>query len=91
MKYPSLTHSPAGGPVTADALRRAIARLDFLEAHERCIFAPALFGTLTTARLIARHIKKGNLPKVFQAKHFYDKGWEEDEVLKGWDVLKSHG
>jgi len=68
---------------------------EYLAAHSKRVFAPALFGPLTAARELARHIKKGDLPDVFQAKFVYDKGWagltESVEVGKALDVLENYG
>jgi hypothetical protein len=90
-----LADNPARGPVTCDALRMAIDWAEYLAAHSRRVFAPALFGPLTAARELARHIKKGDLPDVFQAKFVYDKGWagltESVEVGKALDVLENYG
>jgi hypothetical protein len=90
-----LADNPQGGPVSCDALRMAIDWAEYLAAHSKRIFAPALFGPLTAARELARHIRKGKLPDVFQAKFIYDKGWagltDSVEVGKALDVLENYG
>ena len=90
-----LADNPQGGPVTCDALRMAIDWAEYLSGHSNRIFAPALFGPLTAARGLARHMRKDDLPDVFQAKYVYDKGWagltESMEVGKALDVLENYG
>jgi hypothetical protein len=90
-----LADNPDGGSVTANALRMAIGWVKYLEGHAKRIYAPALFGPLTTAHAIARHIRKGDLPATFQIKTICDKGWsgltESEEVRKALELMQTHG
>jgi putative DNA primase/helicase len=70
-----LVDAPEGGPVTDDALLRALTWCDYLEAHARRLYAPALDSGLHAARELKRRIQRGDLPDPFEKRQVYRKGW----------------
>ena len=70
-----LADAHEGGPVTEAALLTAIAWAEFLEAHARRLYAPALDPALHAARELDRHIRASDLPERFTAREVYLKGW----------------
>ena len=71
-----LADNPDGGPVTEASVTRAIAWTDFLEAHARRIFAPAMDPALFAARELDRHIQKGDLGRQFKIRQIVRKNWK---------------
>ena len=49
--------------------------MEYLEAHARRLYAPALDPALHAARELARHIQAGDLGVEFKARDVYLKGW----------------
>ena len=73
-----LTHladHPSGGPVPMDCLLKAFAWAEYLEAHQRRIYAPALSDEITAAKKLAEKIKKGEITDQFSARDIYRKCW----------------
>lgn len=73
-----LTHLadvPEGGPVTETAMLSGIAWAEYLEAHARRLYAPALDPALHAARELDRHIRAGDLANPFQARDVYRRCW----------------
>lgn len=90
-----LADEPNGGRVSAGALRCAIRWAEYPEAHAARIYAPVLQGKTMLARELAKRIKAGKLPSVFQVKTVADKGWsglaQTDDVRKALETLESCG
>ena len=80
------------GPISYNALERAIAWAEYLEPHARRIYAPAISPDLTAAHAIAARIKSGHLPECFTARDIYRHGWSglsiRASVVAGLSVLE---
>lgn len=70
-----LIDDPATGAVSEAALVAAIAWGEFLEAHARRLYAPALDPALAAARELDRHIRNGDLGTVFTTREVYRPCW----------------
>ena len=70
-----LVDAPEGGPVSVDALIRALAWGEYLEAHARRLYAPALRPEVEGARELARRIRRGDVPSPFMVRDVYRRGW----------------
>lgn len=72
-----LTHlaNEATGPVSEAAMLTAVGWVEYLEAHARRLYAPALDPALHAARELDRHIRAGDLEAEFQARDVYRRGW----------------
>jgi len=70
-----LADVPEGGPVAESSILTAIAWAEFLEAHARRLYGPALDPALHAARELDRHIRAGDLPNPFQAREVYRHHW----------------
>lgn len=90
-----LADHPEGGPVTNNSLQIAMDWVEYLEAHSKRLYGPALNSGLHAAKELAKHIRKGDLSSPFQARTVYLKGWSgldksgTDEALEtlheyGW-------
>lgn len=77
-----LADCPNGGAVSEIAMVSAIGWSEYLEAHARRIYAPAIDPSLHAARELDRHICAGDLPTGFKARDVY---------VKGWRLLGRHG
>jgi len=89
-----LADNPAGGPVTLKAALQAIAWTEYLEAHSRRLYAPALDMPAHAARALGERIKAGEVAPVFQARDVYRKHWaglDREAVDEALDVLESIG
>jgi len=80
------------GPVSLLALERAIAWAEYLEPHAQRIYAPAIAHDLDSARVLARRIQSGEVPRRFSLRDdIYDKGWSglatKEDAKKAIDVL----
>ena len=80
------------GPVTGEAMARALDWCGHLESHARRIYAPLADGGLSAAHALLR--KRKELPDVFTARDVYRKGWgglDMDATGEAIDVLVEHG
>jgi hypothetical protein len=68
-----LADAPDGGPIARPSLLRALAWCEYLEAHARRIYAPAMTPELTAARELDRRLP--SLPDPFSARDVYRHGW----------------
>lgn len=80
------------GPISYDAIERAIAWAEYLEPHARRVYAPGISPDLTGAHAIATRIKSGDLGESFTARDIYRNGWSglstRDAVVAGLKVLE---
>jgi hypothetical protein len=80
------------GPVSADAMLKALGWCEHLEGHARRIYAPATDNGLTAAHLLLR--KRDSLPDGFTARDVYRKCWagldDPDTVAEALSVLADH-
>ncbi len=80
------------GPVTGEAMARALDWCTYLESHARRIYAPLADGGLSAAHALLR--KRKELPEVFTARDVYRKHWgalDQDAAAEALDVLKEYG
>lgn len=72
-------------------LERAIAWAEYLEAHARRIYAPAISPDMDAARLLSRRIRRGGIGESFALRDVYNNGWSglstRDDVAKAVTVL----
>jgi putative DNA primase/helicase len=82
------------GPVTDDAVRRAIAWGQYLETHARRVYGSVTAVAGDTARAILGKIWDGSLPPGFTARDIKQKNWSrlahDDDVRAGLDLLVEH-
>lgn len=80
------------GPVSADAMLKALGWCEHLECHARRIYAPATDNGLTAAHLLLR--KRDSLPDGFTARDVYRKCWaclnDPDTVAEALALLTDH-
>ncbi|WP_312320788.1 DUF3987 domain-containing protein [Stenotrophomonas sp.] len=80
------------GPVSADAVLKALGWCEHLERHARRIYAPATDNGLTAAHLLLR--KRDSLANGFSARDVYRKCWaglnDPDTVTEALAVLSDH-
>lgn len=80
------------GPVSADAILKALGWCEHLEGHARRIYAPATDNGLTAAHLLLR--KRDSLPNGFTARDVYRKCWsgldEPETVAEALGKLADH-
>ena len=89
-----LADNPAGGPVPIRPTLQAIAWTEYLEAHARRLYAPALDMPGHAARALGERIRAGELPPVFQARDVYRRHWaglDREAVDAALDILESIG
>ena len=82
----------ATGSVSAKAANLAVLWCQYLEAHARRIYSMSTAPEREAALILAKHIKKGDLPNPFTAKNVYDKTWQllrnKEEVEAACRVLE---
>lgn len=82
----------ATGNVSAKAANLAVLWCQYLEAHARRIYSMSIAPEREAALILAKHIKKGDLPNPFTAKNVYDKTWQllrnKEEVEAACHVLE---
>jgi putative DNA primase/helicase len=74
------------GPVTLDALRKALSWYDLLESHARRLYSAGASVNVTVARRLWRKITQGCLPNGFTARDVRRKCWSglsTDETVRG--------
>lgn len=80
------------GPVSGDAMARALGWCEYLEGHARRIYAPASDNGLSAAHMLLK--KRASLTDGFTARDVYRKGWagltEVDVVAEGLDTLAEY-
>lgn len=89
-----LADSPQGGPVTIKPTLQAIAWTEYLEAHARRLYAPALDMPANAARALGERIKGGEVPETFQVRDVYRKHWaglDRDATDAALEMLESIG
>jgi putative DNA primase/helicase len=64
-----------GGPVSRDAIERAIRWAAYLESHARRVYSPATRPEVDAAHALADRITRGELGDRFTARDVYGKGW----------------
>jgi putative DNA primase/helicase len=81
--------------VSEDAAKIAAAWCDCLELHARRIYQGFIQQDISIANLLARRIKKGQLPVPFTVRQVYRKGWtglsDAGEIEKGAAILEELG
>ena len=81
------------GPITADTLAVALDWCDYLKAHARRIYAPAIDHGLSVAHLILK--KRVELGNTFTPRDIQRRGWaglnERERIAEGLDVLAEYG
>jgi 5S rRNA maturation endonuclease (ribonuclease M5) len=63
------------GPVSSDALNKALLWATYLEAHARRIYSAVLRPDTAAARELAKHLQRGDLQERFKLREVYRKGW----------------
>jgi putative DNA primase/helicase len=89
-----LADSPKGGPVTIRPTLQAIAWTEYLEAHARRLYAPALDMPAHAARALGQRIKASEVAETFQARDIYRKHWaglDRDATHAALERLESIG
>ncbi len=79
------------GPVTGEAMARALDWCGYLESHARRIYAPLADGGLSAAHALLR--KRTELPDVFTGRDVYRHHWgglDQDATADALDVLREH-
>jgi len=80
------------GPVSADAMLKALGWCEHLEGHARRVYAPATDNGLTAAHLLLR--KRDSLPDGFTTRDVYRKCWagldDPGTVAEALNVLTDH-
>lgn len=64
-----------GGPVSADALARALAWVPYLAAHARRVYHPITHGADAAAGALAAKLRAAALPSPFRARTLLQRGW----------------
>lgn len=83
----------ARGPVSADAIRRALRWAEYLLQHAQRVYGAGREGESSPARLLAEKIKARALPPEFGAREVYQRGWaglDASMVEKAASVLADH-
>ena len=65
------------GPVSHEALTQALGWAEYLEQHARRIYSPQSQCDLSSAKELAKHLKRGELDPQFSLRELYRKGWSE--------------
>jgi hypothetical protein len=63
------------GPISEQALRKAMAWINYLSAHARRIYAAVSKHHIDAARALAKYIRNGKLKDGFTARDIYLNGW----------------
>lgn len=83
------------GPVTKDALVRAIRWSGYLFAHAKRVYAGAANGAEMAAQLLAKRVGKGDLGATFTLRDIYRRGWaglsEKADAEAAVEILLEHG
>ncbi|MFD1558684.1 YfjI family protein [Paraburkholderia silviterrae] len=84
------------GPVTADAMVRALAWSDYLKSHALRAYGTGMVTQIDRARALLRRIKEGRLPaEPFTLRDIYRHEWsmltDRDEAAQAVNVLVQHG
>ena len=81
-----------GGPITGEAMARALDWCGYLESHARRIYAPLADGGLSAAHVLLR--KRKELPDEFTARDVYRKHWgalDQEATADALGVLTESG
>ena len=83
------------GPVTLQAVERALALAEYFESHAGRLHASGRRGVIKAARAIMMKIRAGDLQTDFTAREVYRKDWsgltDTDTVTAALDMLAVHG
>lgn len=86
-----LADFPEGGPVGVEPTLKAVAWVEYLEAHALRIYAPVLDFAYHAARALGERIAAGQLPDPFNARDVYSKHWsglDREATEAALDVLE---
>jgi Protein of unknown function (DUF3987)/VirE N-terminal domain len=79
------------GPVSLNALEKALLWVTYLEAHARRIYSAVLRPDTAAARELAKHLERRELQGRFTLREIYRKGWAglggKDEVEAATEIL----
>jgi putative DNA primase/helicase len=79
------------GPVSLDALSKALLWADYLEAHARRIYSAVLRPDSAAARELAKHLLRHDLPARFNLREVYRRGWagltEKEDAEAAAEIL----
>jgi putative DNA primase/helicase len=82
------------GPVSGDAMARALGWLEYLESHAKRAYGSVLAAAATDARILVEKIRRGALPARFTERDVYRKEWrgltDPARVHAALDVLVEH-
>jgi putative DNA primase/helicase len=86
-----LADQPNGGPVTAEALLRALRWADYAEPHARRAYASVIRADADVARELLRRIRRGEVGDGFRLRDVYRNGWtklgQPEQAKKAADLL----
>jgi hypothetical protein len=84
-----------GGPVSREAIVRALAFASYLESHARRVYRSSSEGELAAAKAILARIRAGDLNEGFTARDVHQHDWahltERDQVGAGLNLLVELG
>lgn len=89
-----LADEPNGGSVTRAAMLRAADWGEYLEAHARRLYAPAIGADHSAAHALAARLRRGDVPDGSTPKAIYDKQWaglDKGATYRALDVLADYG
>jgi putative DNA primase/helicase len=83
------------GPVTMQAVERALALAEYFESHAGRLHASGRRGVIKAARAVMVKVRAGQLDADFTARDVYCKDWsgltDTDTVLSALEMLAAHG
>lgn len=82
----------AGGPVSGEAMARALDWCGYLESHARRIYAPLADGGIGAAHLLLK--RRSDLPDPFTARDVYNRDWsglDREAVERAIEALIEYG
>lgn len=81
------------GPVSEEAVTRALMWADYLEPHARRVYAIAMAPDLAAARTLTARIQAGKLAEAFTVRDVYRAGWsglDQKAAQRAVDYLADH-
>ncbi len=86
-----LADTPDGGPVSTDALLRALEWTRYAESHARRAYASVIRADVDGARELLKRIQKGAVSDGFRAREVYRNGWarlgQPEQVKQAAELL----